>query len=330
MQKSKTTAPNSQILSGVIRREAVEDMSAAVSNFFDLDAVQLEPGPMQCQIDFVAAGDTFFYLEHYPLRTHLTGELLHNRFGFAVPLEGPSVTFAGEDMERSRLASAITGEEFDLHAAGGLKQCVVLLDHRRLLGLAEEFGLPAEIRRALQPGRPTAALTAKPAAVSEFGRRLCRMLPAASTGRLSLDAAQLQDWLYAETLGLLEVRGAPFGRPPSAVLVRRAVEIAEAYRGPLPIAQLCSLLRVSPGTLEHAFKSVAGITPHAFFLRRRLNKARSALLSHDADAVRVTDIATDFGFNELGRFAVRYREMFGESPSETLRRVHKARVSFSA
>jgi AraC-like DNA-binding protein len=65
---------------------------------------------------------------------------------------------------------------------------------------------------------------------------------------------------------------------------------------------------------------VTGVTPHAFLLRHRLNKARSALLSKDADLVRVTDVALELGFSELGRFAVRYRQMFGESPSETLRR----------
>lgn len=118
MQSSQSAMAGGQVFSGVVRREAIEDMSAAVSNFFDLRAVQLEAGPMQCQIDFIAAGNTFFYLEHYPLRTHLTGELLHNRFGFALPMQGPNITFAGEDMEHSRLASAITGEEFDLFAAG--------------------------------------------------------------------------------------------------------------------------------------------------------------------------------------------------------------------
>jgi len=317
MQKSQSLG---QVFSGVVRREAIEDMSAAVSSFFDLRAEQLEPGPMECQIDFIAAGNTFFYLEHYPLRTHLAGELLHNRFGFALPVQGPSLQYAGEKMDKFRLASAMTGEEMDVYAPGGLKQFVVLLDHSRLLELAEGVGLPAETQRALRRGRQTMPLAVKPQAVAELGRRLSCMLQEAASGQLAFDAESLQDWLYAETISLLEVKDAPRGRPPGAVLVRRAVEMADNQRAPVPIAQLCVQLRVCPGTLENAFKSVTGVTPHAFFLRRRLNKARSALLCHDADTVRVTDIATGLGFSELGRFAVRYRQMFGESPSETLRR----------
>ena len=320
MQNHQRASASGQVFSGVLRRDAIEDMSAAVSNFFDLRAVQLEPGVMRCQIDFVAAGNTFFYLEDYPLRTHLAGELLHNRFGFAVPVQGPNLQYSGEQMDTCRLASAITGEEMDVYAPGGLKQFVVLLDHARLLNLADEAGLPAETQRALQPGRHTMPLAAKPRAVAALGQRLRRMLQDAAAGQLLLDAGSLQDWLYAETIAMLEVRDAPMGRPPAAVLVRRAVEMADAHRGPVAIAQLCGLLRVSPGTLENAFKAVTGVTPHAFFLRRRLNKARSALLRPQDDLVRVTDVALEMGFSELGRFAVRYRQMFGESPSETLRR----------
>jgi transcriptional regulator GlxA family with amidase domain len=33
----------------------------------------------------------------------------------------------------------------------------------------------------------------------------------------------------------------------------------------------------------------------------------------------VTDIATRFGFWQLGRFSVEYQALFGESPSTTLR-----------
>jgi len=320
MQTSHPGGPAQQILSGVIRRDAVEDMSAAVSNFFDLHAVQLEPGSMQCRIDFIAAGNTFMYLENYPRRTHLTGELLHNRFGLAIPVAGPSLKFSGEEMDHCRLASAMTGEEMDVFAPGGLRQFVVLLDHARLISMADEAGLPVDVQRALRRGRSTMPLVAKPRTVGSLSQRLQHMLHLAAVGELNMNAAYFEDWLYGEALSILDVKTAPCGRPPAAVLVRRSIEISESYAGPVRIARLCTALRVSPGTLEQAFKSVAGVTPHAFFLRRRLNEARQALLREDAGRRNVTDIALSLGFSELGRFAVRYREMFGEMPSQTLRR----------
>jgi AraC-like DNA-binding protein len=320
MQKSVPSRQARQILSGAIRRDAVEDMSAAVRNFFDLQAVQLEPGDMHCRIDFIAAGNTFMYLENYPRRTHLAGELLHSRFGLAIPVAGPSLKFSGEQMDHCRLASAMTGEEMDVFAPGGLKQFVVLLDHARLLSMADEAGLPADVQRALRRGRSSMPLVAKPRAVASLSQRLQHMLHLAAVGELNMDAAYFEDWLYGETLSILDVKEAPCGRPPAAVLVRRAIDIADSCAGPVRIARLCTVLRVSPGTLENAFKSVTGVTPHAFFLRRRLNEARQVLLGEDGDRRNVTDIALSLGFIELGRFAVRYREMFGESPSETLRR----------
>ncbi|MBU3666311.1 MAG: helix-turn-helix transcriptional regulator [Chthoniobacterales bacterium] len=230
-------------------------------------------------------------------------------------------------MDRCRLASAMTGKEMDVHAPAGLKQFVVLLDHARIRALADEAGLPFEVQRALCPGRPTMPLVARPQAVAALGRSLRERLRAAAEGNLRMDAADFEDWVYAEALSILDVREMPPGRPPAAVLVRRATDLVDSQRGPVRIAQLCSQLRVSPSSLENAFKVVAGVTPHAFFMRRRLNRARTALLREDPERSRVTDIATELGFSELGRFAVRYRKMFGETPSETLRRQTRCTVA---
>jgi AraC-like DNA-binding protein len=319
-----------QVFSGVLRREAIEDMAGAVRQFFDLEAVQLEPGACRCQIDFVAAGNTFFYREHYPVRTHLVGELLHNRFGFAVPMQGPSLKFSGEEMDRCRLASAMTGEEMDVFAPGGLKQFVVLLDHARLLDLADQAGLPINVQRALRSGRATMPLIAKPRAVAAFSEGLHEVIQQGVSGSLRLGADYLEDWVYGQALAILDVKEVAPGRPPAAVLVRRAIEIADAQGGPVRIAQLCGALRVSPSSLEGAFKSITGVAPHAFFLRRRLTHARCVLLRENPAQRKVTDVATELGFSELGRFAVRYREMFGETPSETLKRSGKASVSLAA
>lgn len=91
----------------------------------------------------------------------------------------------------------------------------------------------------------------------------------------------------------------------------------QTHRG---IADLCRQAGVTPRTLARAFRAVHSTTPVQYLHALRLAAARRTLLSNDGATKRVTEVATRFGFRELGRFAVKYRQQFGESPSDTLRR----------
>jgi hypothetical protein len=51
-----------------------------------------------------------------------------------------------------------------------------------------------------------------------------------------------------------------------------------------------------------------------------MNRVRKELRASDPASDRVTDVLSRFGVSELGRFAVEYKSLFGESPSGTLRR----------
>ena len=84
------------------------------------------------------------------------------------------------------------------------------------------------------------------------------------------------------------------------------------------VADLCRLAEINERTLLRAFRSVHGIGPHRYVRNLRLNEVRRTLASED---ITVTQAAMRFGFRELGRFGVLYREAFGESPSQTRRRV---------
>jgi transcriptional regulator GlxA family with amidase domain len=88
---------------------------------------------------------------------------------------------------------------------------------------------------------------------------------------------------------------------------------------PVRVADLSRMVGVSERTLRAAFHDVIGISPKRYAITLRLRAARTALSNADPHTTTVTDIATTFGFYELGRFAGRYRHTCGEVPSRTLR-----------
>jgi AraC-like DNA-binding protein len=106
-----------------------------------------------------------------------------------------------------------------------------------------------------------------------------------------------------------------------AAVMRRLEGVLEANPDrTLYVAELCAAVGASDGTLRACCQEYLGMSPMRYLWLRRMNLARRALLTADPAASSVTGIATNFGFWELGRFAVAYRSLFGESPSAALRR----------
>jgi transcriptional regulator GlxA family with amidase domain len=94
---------------------------------------------------------------------------------------------------------------------------------------------------------------------------------------------------------------------------------AEAREAP-SIGDVAKRVGVSARTLSGGFQKFRGISPRAFLVARRLDGFRRDLETLPAN-VTVTVIAADWGFSNFGALAGRYRERFGETPSQTRGRV---------
>lgn len=111
---------------------------------------------------------------------------------------------------------------------------------------------------------------------------------------------------------------------------RRAILHAENMRHPQRAPDLATAAGVSQRVLEMGFKEMLSVSPQKFLRWRRMNCLRRDLHSAQATLSTVTDIAHRWGFQELGRTAVEYRQLFGESPSSTLSReseLHSMRLA---
>jgi len=106
-----------------------------------------------------------------------------------------------------------------------------------------------------------------------------------------------------------------------ATVMRRLEEALKTNpENPLYMPELCATVGASYTTLRDCCQDYLGMSPKRYLWLRRMHLARRALRGADAEGTSVTDVATSYGFWELGRFAVAYRSLFGEPPSAALRR----------
>lgn len=128
--------------------------------------------------------------------------------------------------------------------------------------------------------------------------------------------------LLADALG--GHNGTTVERPPSLSRRVAAVRMCETYMREhldktVTLLDLSETSGLRLRSLINAFQAVTGFSPMAYFKRERLSGVRQALQRPHPARIRVIDVATAWGFWHMGHFTEDYREMFGESPSETLR-----------
>ncbi|GAA4204568.1 helix-turn-helix transcriptional regulator [Actinocatenispora rupis] len=92
----------------------------------------------------------------------------------------------------------------------------------------------------------------------------------------------------------------------------RARDLADArYAEPLGVADLARAAGLSRAHFSREFRRAFGVSPHAYLLTRRLERAAAMLRYTDHP---VADICLSVGLSSLGSFTTSFTRMYGRSP----------------
>ncbi|KPL54332.1 hypothetical protein ABB55_20710 [Prosthecomicrobium hirschii] len=317
------TGPIAAVPAGVERRETrstdIDEHAAALSGW-DQCYTQLDAGPFRGLLTQVGLPGITLFAETTNLKLRQDVAPPPNSFvlGFPLPSSAPGL-FHGCPAAEGTALTLRHGEahEFICHERMHLSAVVLELDRCPSWGLdADDFsrarmppivgGPAAQALGAWVMGLVGDLAAAGPMIADETA---LASLPALIAGRcLSLFATEERP---AADLS-------PSQRYRIVAEARALVEAAETE--PPPLTVLARRLGVSVRTLEYCFSETLGLSPSTYIRNVRLHGARRDLKAAAGTDATVADIAMAWGFWHLGRFSAFYRDMFGESPSETLRK----------
>ena len=84
--------------------------------------------------------------------------------------------------------------------------------------------------------------------------------------------------------------------------------------------ELAAISGVGVRVLQESFRRHVGVPPLTYLRRLRLEGVHADLLRGEECDRSVSEVAHRWGFTHLGRFAGAYRDHYGITPSETLRK----------
>ncbi len=285
---------------------------------------QTSPGQFQGALTELMLGQVQLFIE---MSSHALVQSCKTWPGaswFGIPVRHqPGVRVDGAPVAPDMLALHTGQGDFQLTTPDdfGFLGLVIQTDGLRQYAAREHSDLPDDrlAQRVLQV--PDAQLHG-------FRRWLCRLL-ADQPQRFSSLTSQAQQLLLDEAVsGLVQLLTQGHNGPRENVSAQHARRTLRRVRDYLQahddrcvtVHELCEQLGASPRALQDCFRKYIGLSPKAYLKTRKLNEARRELQHADSALASVSDVAVHYGFWHLSQFAADYRWLFGELPSETLRK----------
>jgi len=240
----------------------------------------------------------------------------------AFPLDlNPHAVWGGTPIDDTTLVHYGPGAEVVGRSSGAMSWASIIFDQEVLDRHAARLGME------IAPRTSSAQLLAPdPAAMAALRRAARGLFAIADSAHAVLEMPEVRRFQEEKLLtALVHAAGAACeGREAVAMshrrVVLRALEVLEKRCDEaVYLAELCGAAGVSERTLRTAFQRIHGVSPIRYLHMHRMGQAHRALRDADRSRERVADIATRFGFANLGRFAVEFRQLFGVSPSQVLR-----------
>jgi AraC family ethanolamine operon transcriptional activator len=306
--------------SGRIDAHDVDELQRVVQPF-EVVLRQISPGQLHARMDYVLVNGIVVYREQWSHRILATGATPPGYFFFGGPISSSAlVGWCGSELGADCLAFARASSEIDFVTPDAETHVCLLVPEQMLARyLGEELtsrGLPRERFLACANGFGTQLLRTMDYIVDKYSTH--RDLLANARTRQAIE------WQLMGGLSELLITRRELGaisdvaRNARYPLVRRAIELCDAAREPISVPDLAAACGVSRRVLELGFQQTTRTTPSRFMRWNRMNRVRKELRASNPKFANVTDVLTRWGVTELGRFAVEYKSLFGQSPSLTL------------
>jgi AraC-like DNA-binding protein len=228
----------------------------------------------------------------------------------------------GAEFQSGLLIRHAVGRNYYLRTTGPAVLGHLLLPHAMLDSIGRNSGDAPLRPRDTQTVTPSARALSKLRRLHAAAMRLAQDAPEvlSHAGAVhGLEQALIE--AVSECFAAAKPETLSFGLRNQENIMRRFNRLFEEHRDEsLFIPEICEKLGVPLRTFRAYCMDQLGMGPKRFLLIRRMHLVRRRLIDAQPSQTSVTEIATEYGFWELGRFAVIYKQLFGESPSETLRR----------
>lgn len=285
---------------------------------WQLRFVQLERGALDVNLSTLRSRGASVVTAKTNLSCHVAGKAPSGEVSIIVPLTlEKGFRLWGHEIDPDDLLLAGPGQEIDVVSHGPMEVVSVQVKIARLLEVSSTFGLgEAEIAgKGVRIFRVASGETSRLRALLEEV-----MHRPAGEERRKAEARLLFELCAAIASNRCEGAINSGNAPSRMVSVKAACDFMESHLGqPFKLRDVSAAAGVGLRSLQRSFRDVLGTTPMKYLRTRRLNRVRSALKRETSKSRSITDLAARCGFTHFGHFGVKYKEMFGETPSQTVR-----------